>query len=272
VDDSQLSVLVAAGFAEVPLVEQLPVVKWLGATGVQVYLNPNASPDVSAVRREIEDAGLALRSMHAPFGAGYDISSLDGEERAAAVDRLTASLDVLVELGGEFAVLHPAADIVRMKRRERERRRRMVAESLARMVPAAEARGVRLALENMSGGRTGAKIKELIEIVETVGSPTVRVCFDTGHANCVGRPVRTWQKAEPYIITMHVHDNDGSADQHREPFAGTINWRALRRALERADYAGDFVLECLEPLVVLYRHGNTAWRDRFRRWWTGAAR
>ena len=52
--------------------------------------------------------------------------------------------------------------------------------------------------------------------VKTVDSPTVRVCFDTGHANCVGRPVKMWREARSFIITMHVHDNDGNADAIRK--------------------------------------------------------
>jgi len=269
VNDSQLSVLVGAGFEELPLVEQLPMVTWVGATGVQIWFNYEAMPDSGSVRRQVADAGLALRSIHAPFGPGCDLSAPDAQERAAAVANLIAALDVLAEVGGEFAVVHPAWVETKMKRRDREQRRRLVAESLARLVPEAEQRGVRLAVENLPPGWLGSRIEDLLEIVETVGSPTVRVCFDLGHANLVGRPVRMWQQAEPFITTMHVHDNDGSGDQHREPFAGRVDWKALRRAMDEADYTGDFVLECLEPLVVLYRHDDTAWRDRFRRWWAG---
>lgn len=269
-NDSQLSVLVGVGFEELALGGQLPVVKWVGATGVQVWFNPEATADPAPVRREVEAAGLVVRSVHLPFGDGYDLSSFVAAEREAAVRRLTAGLDVVAAVGADFAVVHPCwRRDAEMTRRDRRAGARLVTDSLRRLVPAAEARGVRLALENMPPPLIGDRIEDLVGIVAAVDSPTVGICFDTGHAAMTGRPIRMWRKAERLITTMHVHDNGGREDQHLAPFQGTLDWTGLRRQLDRAAYDGDFTLECLEPLVRLYRADDTGWRDRFRRWWRG---
>ena len=266
-DDSNLSVLVAAGFEELALVDQLPVVRWVGATGVQVWLNYAAPPEPAEVRRQVEEADLALRSIHGPFGPSCDPSSLEAEIREAALATLLDAVDLAAEAGAGYLVIHPGAEPIGDRPNERARRARLAAESIARLVPRAEARGVKLAVENMPPGHVGSRIDDLLEILRAVDSPRVGLCFDTGHANLVGRTVSMWRKAAPHVLAMHVHDNDGTADQHREPFSGSVKWGRLRNALVEVPYRGDFVLECLEALVALHRRGGNDWRDRFRRWW-----
>lgn len=269
-DDSQLTVLVGVGFKELPLADQLPMVRWVGSTGVQLFFNPEGQADPAAARREAEAAGLTVRSIHLPFGAGYDISSPAEAERRTAVARLIGALDAAATVGAAFGVLHPSWIIdAAITARERRQRGRHVAESLRAIAPEAEARGVRLALENMPPPLIGDRIEDLIAIVEAAENDSVGICFDTGHAHQRGRVPRMWRKAGPRIVTMHLHDNDGTDDQHRAPFGGTIDWDALRRELDRASYAGEVTIECVEALALLHRRGDTAWRDRFRTWWAG---
>ena len=51
--------------------------------------------------------------------------------------------------------------------------------------------------------------------------------FDTGHWHCFA-PESTFpfEYAERLVIT-HIQDNDGSEDQHRVPFDGTVNYASL---------------------------------------------
>jgi sugar phosphate isomerase/epimerase len=284
-NDPQLSVLVVVGFEELPLAHQLPMVQWLGAGEVQLWPNYERLPDPAEVRRQVADAGLTVRAIHGPYSAADDLSSAATAVRAAAVDHLAAALDYLAACRAAvrppgnsphgvttspFMVVHPAAHGTGGMRRKEERLAlRRVADALAVTVAAAEERGLRLALENMPPDILGHRIEDLLGIVETVASPTVGLCFDTGHANMAGRAPKMFRAAAPRTIACHVHDNNGKDDEHRVPFEGALNWKDLRAELARADYAGDFTLECLEALMLLYRRRDTAWRDRFRQWWTG---
>ena len=68
--------------------------------------------------------------------------------------------------------------------------------------------------------------------------------FDTGHANMfdgsIGDKIRY---AGDLIKIMHVHDNDGTADQHLNPYGGNIDWADLAEALFDIGYAGVLNLE-----------------------------
>jgi sugar phosphate isomerase/epimerase len=44
-------------------------------------------------------------------------------------------------------------------------------------------------------------------------------------------------------LATHISDNDGSGDQHRTPGNGSIDWKAVMRALREAEYDGLFNLE-----------------------------
>jgi sugar phosphate isomerase/epimerase len=42
---------------------------------------------------------------------------------------------------------------------------------------------------------------------------------------------------------LHIHDNDRWKDLHQIPFAGSIDWNAVVKALKDVDYKGEFTLE-----------------------------
>ena len=42
---------------------------------------------------------------------------------------------------------------------------------------------------------------------------------------------------------LHIHDNDRWKDLHQIPFAGSIDWSAVTKALKDVDYKGEFTLE-----------------------------
>lgn len=60
------------------------------------------------------------------------------------------------------------------------------------------------------------KWEPLKEVVEKVGMPNFRLCFDAGHANCFSEaPICDWtENLGNYITHLHLHDNSGSRDSH----------------------------------------------------------
>lgn len=81
------------------------------------------------------------------------------------------------------------------------------------------------------------------------GSDLFQVCLDTGHANICGEnpadAVRMLGKE--YLGALHVHDNNGKADQHRAPGDGTIDWVAFSDALAEIGFNGCFSYETGVP-------------------------
>ena len=93
----------------------------------------------------------------------------------------------------------------------------------------------------------------LLDIVRGVDSPCLRLCLDIGHVNAYSKvPVMKWLALwVPYISHFHIHNNDGTRDQHGGLNEGTIPMEdLLRRATELCPEAS-YTLELLqaEPSV-----------------------
>lgn len=81
------------------------------------------------------------------------------------------------------------------------------------------------------------------------------VLLDTGHAQVASRAglidypcVAAYIRALPErIVDVHISDNDGTADAHRRPGAGTIDMAAVVAALQDKQYSGGLMLEFTAP-------------------------
>lgn len=64
----------------------------------------------------------------------------------------------------------------------------------------------------------------LVQIVEGVDDPRLRLCLDIGHVNVYSKkPVMDWLTMwAPYLRHFHVHNNDGSWDTHSPLTQGNI--------------------------------------------------
>jgi len=54
------------------------------------------------------------------------------------------------------------------------------------------------------------------------------------------------------LMALHLHDNDGTDDQHRIPGKGTINWDSIVRKIRQTTYRGAVSLEVTNENSELY--------------------
>ena len=107
--------------------------------------------------------------------------------------------------------------------------------ALKRLAPAAEQAGIVLALENqLSAG-------ENLKILERVGSASVRVYYDVANAQGAGYDIaKEIRSLGPHLAECHAKDTQGLYGK------GSIDFKAVREALNDIDYNGWFVLEGTE--------------------------
>lgn len=74
----------------------------------------------------------------------------------------------------------------------------------------------------------------MARLAEELDQPNIRLCLDIGHANCMsGISPEEWIRVMgPYLSHLHIHNNDGTHDQHRALQDGTVN---MGRILELMD-------------------------------------
>jgi sugar phosphate isomerase/epimerase len=101
--------------------------------------------------------------------------------------------------------------------------------------------GVKLLVENLTNDATTPE--HLVTILDLGHLDNVGICLDLGHANLtVGIPEAV-SVLGGRVVSLHVHDNHGTRDEHLWPGDGTIDWRSTVKLLNGNGTAPAAVLE-----------------------------
>lgn len=116
-------------------------------------------------------------------------------------------------------------------------------ERWERMIDRAEKLNVNIAVENQGDPYKCVRASEILEMFD---SPKLGICYDSGHANVNnnnGHGRAMLKKFGHRLKALHLHDNDGSGDQHIMPFDGNIDWADLMAEIKNTGYTGPTTLE-----------------------------
>jgi sugar phosphate isomerase/epimerase len=109
-------------------------------------------------------------------------------------------------------------------------------ETWQEILTVAESYNLRLAIENIFEDSP----ENLRQLMEALDSDYIGLCFDTGHFNLFSKvPLTEWlDTLGRYIYELHIHDNDGSRDQHLAPGKGTFDFDTMFEYFERISKRG----------------------------------
>jgi sugar phosphate isomerase/epimerase len=114
------------------------------------------------------------------------------------------------------------------------------------LVDLAEKKNVNIALENL-------KRPEYLQFVfQNIQSGRLGFCYDSGHENCYSKGTDLLSMYGNKLMALHLHDNDGTGDQHRIPGEGTINWDIVVRKIKKTTYRGAVTLEVTNEFSEMY--------------------
>ncbi len=190
--------------------------------------------DPADARRRLDALGLAAAAVHTP-SAGWHNSAADTRTRESSVRACCESLAWALEIGAGLVIVHPNAPDMDGNAGDFDVARHLGRESVARIAEEAGRLGLRIAVENMPRREhihlPGTAMAEVLELIEGLGEH-VGVCLDTGHSNINGLSAADEvDAAGGRLFSVHLHDNDGTGDQHAVPGEGTVDWTALGKAL-----------------------------------------
>lgn len=114
-------------------------------------------------------------------------------------------------------------------------------EAVASLLPHARATGVRLLIENnvcmpSHRGKLLCQLpEEFVAVMEACGREGIGVLLDTGHLRVTASTFQRDLSAlvrdfAPMVGLLHLHENDGTADQHRAVTVEGDVWRAVTAA------------------------------------------
>lgn len=186
--------------------------------------------EIAQIQRWFRQYGLQLTDLHASAGVEKQWLSAREYERLAGVELVKNRIAMTAHLGADAIVLHPDAEPGEPQARAMfwERLRR----SLDALEPFARARGVRVALENLWFD-TFPTIEQIFALYPP---DFVGLCYDSGHGQLTGDGLDWLDRLKGRLVALHLHDNDGTDDQHKPLFTETVDWDRLARLIAASSY------------------------------------
>lgn len=210
-------------------------------------------------------AGLAIDTLHLPFGEDVDIASFYETERNTAVAVIAGWIDRAAAVGAKAVIQHPAATPNGTGTEGVEPFVDKLCASLETLLPHAEKRGIRIAVENMLPGTDcsfGSQPEHLVAIAERLAHPSLGFCLDTGHATVTRGPEGIdafFDAFDDRLICFHLSDTAGDRDMHIAPGRGNVDWSTVFRRASALD--GEIAM-CIEvpPFAWGPPYADDAWR------------
>lgn len=226
------------------------------------------------IRELAASLGLRATQMHGPsleWTDTYNIACVDDAVRKACIERTCSWIEYCSLLEVPAFVEHPGGPQV-SSMNELKKVEEINVDSFRRISAVASELGVKVALENVCDPkperlvdrrflrypvRFGSTIEEIKNLILSVGSDSLSICLDTGHANRQGIRIEDAVRESGSLLeATHINDNDGSGDQHLAPLRGSINWVETIKAFKDIGYGNPLMLE-----VPGERHDDLKVRD-----------
>ena len=192
--------------------------------------------ELDQIGRWLDEYGLRLLDLHASHGIEKRWASIRDYEHLAGIELIKNRLDMTARLGGRAIVLHITYSAQEDEKLEASFDQ--VRRALDVLEPYARERQVRIGIEN----GTFDRIRQLLDAY----SPDyLGLCYDAGHGNCLADRdgLDQLDRVKDRLVALHLHDNDGTADQHNPLFSGTVDWPRLASIIAASAYEGPVSME-----------------------------
>jgi len=236
------------GMPKVPVDEALAHLAGLGFDGVELTVIPGYTTELSkldAVERSRIRQLLQKHHLILPAIAAHSsLLSNDKETHAANMARLKGAVDLAVEWAQGDII--PAIDTTPGGRPEEwDAVRDLLVERTRELVEYAQARNVTIAMEPHVGAviDTPEKVLQLLELVD---SPYLKVNFDISHFNIQGLAIEeTVAALAPHTVHTHVKDERGLVPDFEFliPGEGNFDYVTYLKAMQAHGYDGFISVE-----------------------------
>lgn len=199
-----------------------------------------------------KELGLEIEFAHLGYD-GINNIWLEGKEGELLVEKYLRNLDECSKNNINLVVMHLQSKSIAPEPNE------IGLSRFQKIADYAKKLNIKIAFEN-------TKLQGYLEhIFDNIKNDNIGICFDIGHCHCFFKDDFSWEKFSDKIFAVHLHDNDGTDDQHRLPFDGTIDWQDFMFKLETANYTGPITLESCYSNFYIKQSLQEFYVDSFKR-------
>jgi len=238
----------AMNFPVMPIIIELEEIKRLGFDYLELAMDPPQAhhkmilEQKEKLLRVLDDFKMGLVCHLPTFVSTADLTE---SMREASLNEVLESVKVAADLHALKAVLHPSF-IGGLSVFVMDQARQYAFKSMETIVEKADKLGLCLCIENMFP-RSNSLVTpdDFIGVFEMF--PTLKMTFDTGHANMgsrgVDRALGFIERFHDRIEHIHANDNFGKEDNHIPVGTGTVDFPRVVKALKGIGYDKTITLE-----------------------------
>jgi len=190
--------------------------------------------EIEQIKKWLQDYGLQLLDLHGSAGNEKDWGSSQEYQRLAGVELVRNRIEMASYLSSDVVIMHVPADPDSSP----------IRRSLDELEPFARERNVRIAIENGS-------FQAIERLLSEYDPEYAGLCYDSGHGNIRNADgLNHLEYLKDRLISVHLHDNDGTGDQHKLLFSGTVDWNRLAHIM-----AGSAYTKCVSMEVTMVHAG-----------------
>ena len=276
-DDTSYS---TGGFRDRSLPAALEAVAAAGFPQTELAADPHVDGPptghaLTDLRAIVERAGLRARTVHAPAKETV-LGTTNEDWRRQALGTLERYIRFAGAISTTAIVIHPVPNPMFVPDPDDPSVPQLIRDgvrrSLDRLVPVAEAAGVRLTLENLPYrvDYPLLTMEELRPLVDDYPDDRVGLIIDTGHVGVLRMdPSAEIRVAGDRLWGSHIHDVDFTIPNgdHRAPTRGGFDWAPILQAFREVRYPGPWTFEPSVPtgsetkddVVRITREAATRW-------------
>ena len=196
-------------------------------------------------KEQANKAEIEFCQAHGP----WPVNDKTEENRIKNLEYFKTAVRACNYMGIEYLVVHPLMPYGWGEEENPSRVEELNEKFIREICDYAEPFGVTICFENLIvTHHIMHSVEKTVEFVNRLNLPNLRICLDTGHANLFGGDIGDMVRlCGDKLVSLHVHDNKGTKDEHNMPYFGTINWDSFKQAIKDVGYKGCMTLESNIP-------------------------
>ena len=176
--------------------------------------------EIEQIDSWLKEYGIKLLDLHGSAGNEKNWASSQEYQRLSGVELAKNRIEMTAYLGADVVIMHVPGDPESIT----------IRKTLDELEPIAREHNVRIAIEN-------GKFDAISKLLSEYDPAYLGLCYDCGHGNITGaNGLDNLEKLKHRLISVHLHDNDGTGDHHTILFMGTVNWERLAKIIAKSSY------------------------------------
>ncbi len=189
--------------------------------------------ELAQIKKWLKEYGLTLLDIHGSQGMEKYYCSPVEYIRKEGVTLVQNRIEMLAELEGTGTLMMHIPCVTARSPEYPRQNAEALKRSLDELTPCLERNHVLIAVENMWTDTFDIIRKVLAEYPPHL----IGLCYDSGHANDPALyGMDHLEELRDRLQALHLHDNNGTGDQHQPPFYGNVDWERLAGIIADSSY------------------------------------